>query len=113
MNDLFIGNNSKIYFENFDSQSLTTPRNGISDRKVADRQHEAMDTTLVVVHSGLVIFGSIGNIMALAVFCMYPNSEKSSATFLMEVLCVVDTCYLLCSVPSERSVIRLYLKDHR
>ena len=113
MNDLFIGNNSKIYFENFDSQSLTTPRNGISDRKVADRQHEAMDTTLVVVHSGLVIFGSIGNIMALAVFCMYHNSKKSSATFLMEVLCVVDICYLLFTIPDEGSVIEWYLKNQR
>ena len=56
---------------------------------------------VVSVNIGLVIFGTIGNIMTLAVFRMYQRSSKSSATFLMQALCVVDTLYLLCLVPTE------------
>ena len=112
MNGLSIGNNS-AYFGNFDSLALTTRRNKISDRKVASRQHEALDTTFFVADSGLVIFGCIGNIVALAVFRMCQNSKKSSATFLMEVLCVVDICYLLFTIPDEGSVIEWYLKNQR
>ena len=53
------------------------------------------------INMGLVIFGTIGNIMTLAVFRMYRRSSKSSATFLMQALCVVDTLYLLSLVPTE------------
>ena len=49
----------------------------------------------------LVIFGIIGNIMTLVVFRMYQKSSKSSATFLMQTLCMVDTGYLLFLAPTE------------
>ena len=55
----------------------------------------------VFVPFGLVIFGTIGNIMSLAVFLRYQQSSKSSATFLMQALCVIDTVYLLSVLPTE------------
>ena len=55
----------------------------------------------VFIPLGLVIFGTIGNIMALAVFLRYQKSNKSSATFLMQTLCMVDTVYLLSVLPTE------------
>ena len=50
---------------------------------------------------GLVIFGTFGNVLTLAVFRTYQKSSKSSATFLMQALSVVDTAYLLCLVPTK------------
>ena len=65
------------------------------------RYKRSVRNVFVFVNIGLVIFGIIGNIMTLAVFRMYQKSSKSSATFLLQALCVVDTCYLLCLVPTE------------
>ena len=50
---------------------------------------------------GLVIFGTFGNVLTLAVFRTYQKSSKSSATFLMQTLCMVDTGYLLFLAPTE------------
>ena len=111
MNAPTVANNS-AYFEIFDSLSLTTPRNDISNRR-ATFQYGAMEEVFVFIDIGLVIFGTIGNIMSLAVFSMYPRSSKSFAISLMKALCVTDTCYLLCALCDPPSMISFYVKKNQ
>ena len=96
--------NGSVFSAIFDDLSLTTPQfqtpTRLSNEQLT-RSGSTVPSVFVFVNIGLVIFGTIGNIMTLAVFRMYQKSSKSSATFLLQALCVVDTCYLLCLVPTE------------
>ena len=112
MNSPTVANNS-AYFEDFDSLSLTPPGNDISNRFASLQYYDAMEKVFVFIDIGLMIFGTIGNIMTLATFRMYPRSSKSSAIFLMKALCVTDTCYILCSLCDPTSMISFYLRKQR
>ena len=111
MNTHTVGNDS-AYFEDFDSLLLTTPRNSIPD-PIASLQYNTIYGVFDFIDMGTVIFGTISNIMTLAVFRMYPRSSKSPATLLLEALCVVDTGFLLGCVCNLDSLIDLYLRNQR
>ena len=97
--------NKSAFSTTFDNLSFITPSFPTPTLKLSNgrltRYGASFSSVIVFVNIGLVIFGTIGNIMTLAVFRMYQRSSKSSATFLLQALCVVDTCYLLCLVPTE------------
>ena len=101
---MYAQNNSESFVDS-DGLQLATNRITISKRKLANHQNIAIGYIVSFVVIGLVIVGTIGNIMCMAVFRMYQRSSKSSATFLMQVLCVVDTFCLLCSAPENCNVI--------
>ena len=96
--------NNATPFVDFDVLQFTRQLN-ILKHQLTNRQSEAFDYIVSIVIIVLAIGGTIGNIMCMAVFRMYQKLSKSSATFLMQALCLVDTCCLLCSVPLECDVI--------
>ena len=108
MNSQAIADNS-VFFANVDSLSLTTPELETSSREFSNGSLEwypyyrttngFIEALFLFFNIGLFIFGTAGNIMILAVFRMYRRSGKSSATFLMQTLSVMDTGFLICSVP--------------
>ena len=108
MNSQAIADNS-VFFANVDSLSLTTPELETSSREFSNGSLEwypyyrttngFIEALFLFFNIGLFIFGTAGNIMILAVFRMYHRSGKSSATFLMQTLSVMDTGFLICSVP--------------
>ena len=106
-----VGNNSAD-FVNFHCPSSNRRFISLSSLLIT-YQHEELDELFVFLDMGLVIFGTIGNMMTLAALRMYQRSSKSSAIFLLQALCVVETCYLLCCVCCKTSVISLYVNYHR
>ena len=107
MNAPTVANNPSTVFH---SLSVATPRNDFWNQFAT---FNAIEEVFVFIDIGLVIFGTIGNIMTLAVFRMYQRSSKSSAIFLMKALCVTDTCYLLCSLCDPTSIISFYMRNLR